>query len=95
MQALYHEGLEIPDDMAFATFDDPAYVDLFRPRLTSIAQPSFSIGREAMRLLLRRLEHPESPPRTVRLQPRIIHRESCGCPEGSTTELEVMPTGQA
>jgi LacI family transcriptional regulator len=94
MRVLKDEGLEIPADMAFCVFDEPAYADLFRPRLTSVVQPAFTIGREAMRLLLRRLAHPDSPPRTVRLRPAIVHRESCGCPEGAIAEWEVMPTGE-
>jgi LacI family transcriptional regulator len=93
MRALQEEGLEIPDDMAFAVFDEPAYADLFRPRLTSVVQPAFEIGREAMRLLLRRLSDPDAPPRTERLRPALIHRESCGCPAGTTAEWEVVPTG--
>jgi LacI family transcriptional regulator len=94
MRALQREGLEIPSDMALCVFDEPAYADLFRPRLTSVVQPAFTIGREAMRLLLRRLAQPEAPPRTVRLRPTIVHRESCGCPPGRVAEWEVMPTGE-
>lgn len=94
MHALQDAELDIPEDIAFAVFDEPAHADLFRPRLTSVVQPAFDIGREAMRLLLRRLSQPDAPPRTVRLKPHIVHRESCGCPQGAAAEWEVMPTGQ-
>ena len=89
LQAVRDVGFEIPRDLAFATFDEPAYADLFSPRLTSVVQPAFDVGREGMRLLLRRLQKPDAPVRTVRLMPRIAHRDSCGCPPGSITELEV------
>jgi LacI family transcriptional regulator len=89
LQAARDRGLVVPRDLAVATFDEPMYADLFSPRLTSVVQPAFQIGREGVRLLLRRIERPDVPPRTVRLRPRIAHRDSCGCPPGSPATLEV------
>ncbi|MDQ6795339.1 MAG: LacI family transcriptional regulator [Chloroflexota bacterium] len=77
--AIDDAGLSIPEEVAVVTFDDFPYADLFTPRLTSVAQPAFAIGREAMRLLLRRIEHADAPHRTVRLRATLAHRESCGC----------------
>lgn len=79
LQAIAEAGLSVPDDVALATFDDFPFADLFSPRLTAVSQPAFAIGRDAVRLLLRRLKTPAAPPRTIRLRPRIVHRESCGC----------------
>jgi LacI family transcriptional regulator len=89
LEAIRDVGLTIPDDVAFVGFDEPAYADLFSPRLTSVVQPAFDVGRQGMRLLLRRIHQRDAPVRTVRLMPRIAHRESCGCPPGSPTQLEV------
>ncbi|MBX3031084.1 MAG: LacI family DNA-binding transcriptional regulator [Chloroflexi bacterium] len=89
LQAVGDVGLSIPNDIAFVTFDEPAYADVFRPRLTSAVQPAFDVGRQGMRLLLRRIRQRDAEVRTVRLMPRIVHRESCGCPPGTATELEV------
>jgi DNA-binding LacI/PurR family transcriptional regulator len=36
-----------------------------------------------VRLLLDRIAEPDAPPTTRRLLPRLVVRESCGCP-GST-----------
>jgi LacI family transcriptional regulator len=80
--------IAIPGDLAFASFDEFPYADLFSPRLTSVEQPSFEIGREAMRLLARRIADNHASPETVRLEPRIVHRESCGCPPGTPFESE-------
>jgi LacI family transcriptional regulator len=81
--AIAELGLAIPGDLAFASFDEFPYADLFSPRLTAVEQPSFDIGREAMRLLARRMADNHASPETVRLEPRIVHRESCGCPPGT------------
>ena len=54
-------------DIALVAFDDFEWSDLFRPRLTVIAQPTREIGAEAVRLLLSRLADPDLPARSIRL----------------------------
>ena len=83
MQALRDAGLSVPRDVAVAAFDDFAWADLFAPRLTVAAQPFDEIATTAVRLLLDRIAEPDAPPTTRRLLPRLVVRESCGCP-GST-----------
>jgi LacI family transcriptional regulator len=79
MQAFREAGVQVPADMALACFDDFPWADLFTPRLTVVAQPFAEIGREAVRLLLRRMADPDAMPVTRRLAPTFVHRESCGC----------------
>lgn len=79
VQALHDAGLRVPDDMALAAFDDFPWADAFSPRLTVVDQPFAEIGREAVRLLLRRMAEPDAEPRSVRLPARFVHRDSCGC----------------
>jgi LacI family transcriptional regulator len=79
MHALRERGLEVPDDIALVAFDDFEWSDLFRPRLTVIAQPTRVIGARAVQLLLARLAEPGRAPQSVRLKPTFVHRESCGC----------------
>ena len=54
--------------------DEPSIIALDRATGKVLA-----IGREAMRLLLRRLKSPDAASRVVRLRPTLIHRDSCGC----------------
>ncbi|MEX1659813.1 LacI family DNA-binding transcriptional regulator [Streptomyces pseudovenezuelae] len=81
LRALRRHGLSVPDDLALCCFDDFAWADLFSPRLTAIAQPSREIGARAVRVLLERLDSPDRPARTVRLDCTFMHRTSCGCPD--------------
>ncbi|MGW5201257.1 LacI family DNA-binding transcriptional regulator [Streptomyces sp. NPDC003753] len=74
-------GLATPEDFAFATFDGFPHTDLFRPGITAVTQPAHEVGATAMQLLLSRIDGTlTSRPRTIRLQPEITYRESCGCP---------------
>jgi LacI family transcriptional regulator len=79
MHALRSRGLEVPEDIALVAFDDFEWSDLFRPRLTVVAQPTRAIGARAVQLLLARIADPDRPARSVRLKPTFVHRESCGC----------------
>ncbi|MBQ0830390.1 LacI family DNA-binding transcriptional regulator [Streptomyces tagetis] len=81
LRALRRRGLSVPGDLALCCFDDFAWADLFSPRLTAVAQPSRELGARAVRLLLERLDAPDRPARTVRLDCSLAHRTSCGCPE--------------
>lgn len=79
MRAINKAGLICPQDIAVASFDDFPWADAFRPRLTTVAQPSFAMGQAAVRALIARMNdrEPREPTRVV--LPTELHiRESCG-----------------
>ena len=80
MRALTDLGVKVPQDIALTVFDDFEWAGLFQPRLTAIAQPIREIGAQAVRMLLERITTRRGAPRTVRLEPTFMHRDSCGCP---------------
>lgn len=76
LRAVQHEGLRVPGSMAFATFDGFTYSDLFQPQITTVRQPAFQLGENAVSLLLRRLETPDAPAKVLRLDSQIEFRRS-------------------
>jgi LacI family transcriptional regulator len=80
MRALRHLGLSVPSDLALVAFDDFDWADLFEPRLTTIAQPHHELAAHALDLVVSRISSPDRPPRTLRIHPTLVHRNSCGCP---------------
>jgi LacI family transcriptional regulator len=76
LRAIQHEGLKVPGTMAFATFDGFTYPDLFQPQITTVRQPAFELGENAVGLLMRRLEDPSAPTRILRLESEIEFRRS-------------------
>lgn len=76
LETLRERGIDIPGDVAFATFDGFSHGDLFEPRLTTVRQPAFEMGVAAVELLTQRLVAPDAGSRTVRLQQRIELRPS-------------------
>ncbi|MGZ0803712.1 DNA-binding transcriptional regulator CytR [Kluyvera ascorbata] len=49
------QGLKVPDDLSIIGFDNISLAEFCDPPLTTVSQPRFDIGREAMLLLLNQL----------------------------------------
>lgn len=49
-------GLKIPDDLSIIGFDNISLAEFCDPPLTTVSQPRYEIGREAMLLLLEQLQ---------------------------------------
>ncbi|MGB1289295.1 MAG: substrate-binding domain-containing protein, partial [Aggregatilineales bacterium] len=78
LQAIREQGMRIPQDIALMGFDDVSWAtELYSP-LSTVAQSTYEIGQEAMRMLLQRLKQPSLPYRTSLMQTQLIIRESCG-----------------
>jgi len=90
LKAVREAGLRIPEDLALVGFDDmPWASELYAP-LTAIVQPTYELGQEAMRVLLRRRSDPDRPIQTVTLRTSLIVRESCGAlrrKEGDSSDI--------
>ena len=79
LRALRESGLKIPEEIAFATFDETPWAALVDPPLTVIEQPTYDIGRTAVELLVKRIQDPTRSTREVILKSKLIVRQSCGC----------------
>ena len=76
MAAIQAVGLRVPEDIAVAGFDGTELAEMVTPPLTTLAQPSRDIGRQACRLVLQKIDQPESPSERVILQGHLIERAS-------------------
>ena len=78
-RALRESALKIPEQIAFAAFDETPWSTLVDPPLTVIEQPTYDIGRTAVELLVKRIQDPTRSTREVTLKSKLIVRQSCGC----------------
>jgi LacI family transcriptional regulator len=82
VQALQALGMVCPDDVSIVGFDDFEWAAVFNPSLTTIAQPTFEMGANAVKLLLEsiqaREEEAEPEPRQIVLQCSLQIRNSIG-----------------
>ena len=78
MRAIRALDLNVPRDISIVGIDDFEWADCFEPRLTVVAQPCEEIGRQAAALLSERIAASDGPRRTIRLDGKLIQRDSAG-----------------
>jgi LacI family transcriptional regulator len=76
--ALTERGIRVPDDVAVVGYDDSKLAAYANPSLTSVRQDGVLMGREAVRLLIRCIEHPDERVEPVVIRPTLTVRNSCG-----------------
>ncbi|MBE3575894.1 MAG: LacI family DNA-binding transcriptional regulator [Firmicutes bacterium] len=81
LHAAEERGVRVPEDLAVVGFDDIALAEATRPKLTTVAQPKYEMGRLGVELLLQRI--PEGGrrgqgrrPQRLVLESRLVVRQS-------------------
>lgn len=78
LRALHEAGRRVPRDMALISFGGAFTADYLYPSLTTMTLPMRTLGAEATRLLLSRIEGEASPFQHIVLPTELVVRESCG-----------------
>jgi len=71
-------GLRVPDDVSIAGFDDIPFARFTVPKLTTVASNPEQNGRNAVKLLLKRLKEPDRPHEVITVGWELIVRGSTG-----------------
>ncbi len=69
-------GIAVPEEVAVVGYDGMELSDLMSPALSTVEQQSLRMGAEAVRLLVRRIREPKSPPQHVVLPVNLRVRAS-------------------
>jgi DNA-binding LacI/PurR family transcriptional regulator len=78
VEALQGKSIRVPQDVAVVGFDDIDESLYVTPPLTTVRQPLFALGQQALRMALER----RSSARNLSLPAEPTIRESCGCQPG-------------
>jgi len=76
MAAIQQAGLQIPQAIAVVGFDGSDLAEMVSPPLTTLAQPSRAIGREACALVLQKIAQPDAAPQRMIMEGKLIVRAS-------------------
>lgn len=76
IRALSEAGVKVPEEVAVIGFDGSELGQMTSPQLSTIEQPSRAIGREAVTLLLKRINDACSPAQQTVLQWKFVARMS-------------------
>lgn len=69
-------GRMVPETLSVVGFDDIALAQHVTPALTTMHVDKITMGRLAVKLLLHRIEFPDTDPVTTVLRPQLIERQS-------------------
>lgn len=85
MNAIQDRGLEVGRDVAVIGFDDVPMAQYLRPPLTTLRQPVWEIGQQAIAMLLQLLNGKPPAERHVLIAPELVRRASSGEPVSEVT----------
>lgn len=71
-------GLHIPSQLSVVSYDDITMANYLIPRLTTVSKEPVKFGREAMKLILARIQEPDRPIQRIEMPIRFIVRETTG-----------------
>jgi LacI family transcriptional regulator len=101
--AIQEAGLRVPEDMAIVGYDDREIAGISRPTITTVTLPCYEMGEASAKLLLNLLEKGEGSEEPIKIQGKLIVRESSGASEGKiplaqyrthTTPRRLLPNYQ-
>lgn len=76
-QAAYELGVRIPEELSIVGFDNIKYNQLLTPKLTTIEQPTYEMGKIAADLLFNQIRiGSKVETKTMYLEPKLIVKES-------------------
>jgi LacI family transcriptional regulator len=76
LKYLVMHGIRVPRDIGMVGFDEIPWADLVRPSLSTVAQPTYDMGRIAGQLLAAHSASPDKRPETVILRTSLNIRAS-------------------
>ena len=83
MEKAAERGVHIPNDLSVCGFDDIEYATIVSPKLTTVSQDKYELGKLAAEYLLRRIQNPATVPRYIQLEPDLVVRASTTVPPSS------------
>jgi LacI family transcriptional regulator len=78
--ALKRIGKQVPGDMSVAGYDNIHMSELVDPALTTISQPTYEMGKQAMEAVLAQIRVPGTAGKVIQLEKPLIVRQSTGKP---------------
>lgn len=91
LQALHEAGLAVPTDIAIIGFDDQLDSRAQVPPLTTVHQPVFELGEQALNWLIARIHGRANNINFIEVPTRLVVRNSCGCQPESMLTISSAP----
>lgn len=73
-------GLNVPEDLSVAGFNDTLEASALHPTLTSVRVFTDELGKQLAEMLLKRIARPDLEAQSITLPTQLVRRESCAQP---------------
>ena len=90
LEALQQRGVRVPDDVAVTGFDDLREAQAIGVPLTTVRQSFYTAGKQALEVLLQRING-DTVPRATVTPTQLLIRWSCGCLPENVRQAAVAP----
>lgn len=85
IEAMRAIGLQAPQDIAIAAYDNREISHILHPKLTTVSLPAYHMGQKAAELLWLKVQGEVGDLAEVKICGQLYIRESCGAPVGLRT----------
>jgi len=75
IRAVEESGRSVPQDISIVGFDDVEYASMFKPMLTTVSQPGYSLGKSSADMLIKKIKNEMTDSSTF-LPHKFILRDS-------------------
>lgn len=76
IEQLHDHGFKIPEDIMVMGFDDNIFAQVIRPKLTTVAQPFYELGKECVQNLVSLINQELNPGKKLYLNHELVIRDS-------------------
>ncbi|MBO1266091.1 LacI family DNA-binding transcriptional regulator [Proteiniclasticum sp. SCR006] len=76
IQELANRKITVPDDISLISFDDIPLAEMVTPKLTTVRQPAFQIGKIGANMLIDRIENMYEGKKSIIIEPELIVRKT-------------------
>ena len=76
MDAMKEIGLLVPENMSISGYDDILFLERMNTALTTVLLPKYEMGSHATKTLLDIIDGESNGPGVLRMQPRLMIRNS-------------------
>ena len=81
-RAIMEAGYRVPEDLSIIGIDDVPFSAMMMPPLTTMRVSRKALGTLAVDMILQRIRHPEWPPMHIKVDGRLVIRNSTARAEG-------------
>lgn len=81
LNAILNAGLRVPEDVSLIGYDDQLFSSQLHPRLSTVKQPAYEMGKQGVDLLIEKINHQEIKGKEIKLKSKLIVRESTAKPQ--------------